>query len=270
MTDGFRLSSRHWKTSDDAKRAILCIPGTGGNCEFFRPIGRDLSGEGNDVYGLDLRGFGDSVEAGLQRGDTRSFPRQLRDLDEVIHSLHQAHEKVFMFGHSHGCAYTLWYATNHPDALDGVILASPPVFATSKVRRSEYLKFALALIFTPKMMYSFGEEEIEELASNPLIARRVSIRWLYGSKKYLLDPLFRNASIIRKPVLIIQGDADTNTLSEGAQRLYATLKVEDKSIQIFPGADHFLYGALFPSFAYGDARKKRDVSDAVATWLINH
>ncbi len=175
-----------------------------------------------------------------------------------------------MLGHSHGCAYTLWYSANHPDALDGIILASPPIIATSKVHRREYLKFALALIFKPKMMYSFGEEEIEELASNPLIARSVSIRWLYGSKKYLLGPLLKNASQIQKPTLILQGEADTNTLLEGAHRLNEALGTKDKTIKIFPNADHFLYGAIFPSPSYGDPAKKQEVANEVNMWLEAH
>ncbi len=271
MSDGFLIFCRHWSASNETKRALVCIPGTGGNSEFFNPIGSALADEGTDVYGIDLRGFGNSVEQGLPRGDTSNFKRHLQDIDEIVQQIRgSAHRKVFMLGHSHGCAYTLWYAANHPHALDGIILASPPILATSKVHRSEYLKFALALIFKPKMMYSFSEEEIAELANNPLIARSVSIRWLYGSKKYLLDPLLKSAAQIQKPALILQGEADTNTLPEGARKLNEALGTKDKTIKIFPNADHFLYGAIFPSSSYGDPAKKQEVANEVNMWFRAH
>ena len=175
-----------------------------------------------------------------------------------------------MFGHSHGCAYTLWFAANHPDLIDGLVLAAPPVAATSKVRRRYFLMFALLLIFAPKTMYSFGQSEPKELAKNPLIARKLSIRWLYGSKKYLLNTLFQNASQIRKPTLIIQGDADTTTLPEGAKTLLKSLGSKEKLIHLFPKADHFLYGALFPTLDYGDPEKKKQVANVVNEWLNIH
>jgi alpha-beta hydrolase superfamily lysophospholipase len=268
MTDGFRLFCRRWTSSSDPKRAIVCIPGTSGDAQFFRPIGAELAVDGNEVYGLDLRGFGNSVEKGLQRGDTSNFKRHLQDVEEAVQYIRQVHQgKLFMFGHSHGCAYVLWFASNHPSLIDGLVLAAPPVAATSKVHRRDFLMFVLLLIFAPKTMYSFGQNEPEGLASNPLIARKLSIRWLYGSKKCLLDKLFQNASRIQKPTLIIQGDADTSTLPEGAQTLLELLESEDKSIHLFPEADHFLHGALFPTLDYGDPEKKREVATVVNSWL---
>src|SRR5713101_4595341 len=131
--------------------------------------------------------------------------------------------------------------------------------------------FALSLIFRPKTMYSFGKPDgPEELTSNPLMARRLSIRWLYGSKKYLLSPLLQNAAKFQKPALIVQGDEDIVTLSEGAKTLFETLRSSEKSIKTFPSTDHFLYGALFPSLSYGDPMKKREVSDFVGRWLTKY
>jgi alpha-beta hydrolase superfamily lysophospholipase len=274
MTDGFSISCRHWPSRGVTNRTIIGIPGTSGNAEFFRPIGIELAAQGNEVYAADLRGFGNSVEKGLERGDTHNFKRHLKDLDEIVQHIRLNHTgKLFMFGHSHGCAYTLWYAANHPDKLDGIILAAPPVTvsAGSKVPRSQYLMFALLLVFRPKTMYSFGKPDgPEELISNPLMAQRLSIRWLYGSKTNLVGPLLQNAARIQRPVLIVQGGEDTVALSEGAKTLFDTLGSNEKSIETFPSTDHFLYGALFPSLNYGDPIKKREVSGIVGRWLAKY
>ena len=269
MTDGFGLYSRRWTVSTrDSKRTIVCLPGTGGDAQFFRPIASDLAGRGSDVYALDLRGFGKSVEKNLQRGDTSSFKRHLQDIEEAVRYIRRMHDgKVFMFGHSHGCAYVLWFGANHPSLTDGLVFAAPPLVATSKVHRREFLMFVVLLILRPKTMYSFGQDELEELAKDPLIARKLSIRWLYGSKKYLLDPLSQNAAGIQKPALILQGDADTSALPQGAQKLLGLLGSEDKTIHMFPSADHFLYGALFPVPGHGDHERMREVANVVGNWL---
>jgi len=270
VTDGFHIFCRRWNSESPAKKTIVCIPGTGGNSEFFRPIGLDLATLACDVYALDLRGFGNSVEKNLQRGDTSSFKRHLQDLQDAVHQIKHTSTKVFIFGHSHGCAYSLWLAANYPGLVDGLILAAPPIAATSKVHHRSYLKFAFLLLAAPKTMYSFGQPEPDSLASNPLIARRLSIRWLYGSKKYLLDPLFKNASRVKLPTLIFQGSADTSTLPEGAKILQDKLGSTDKSIIMFQGADHFLYGAVFPSLESGETENRHRVANAVNDWLNLH
>jgi len=269
MSDGFHLFCRRWtNSSSDSKRIIVCLPGTGGDAQFFRPIGNELAAYENDVYALDLRGFGNSVEKDLQRGDTSSFKRHLQDIEEAVRYICRAQEgKLFMFGHSHGCAYVLWFASNHPSLTDGLVLAAPPLEATSKVHRREFMMFVFLLIFAPKTMYSFGQNELPELANDPLIARKLSIRWLYGSKKYLLDTLSQNASRILRPTLILQGDADTSTLPNGAQKLLGLLGSADKSVHMFPRADHFLYGALFPVPGYSDSEKRSEVAKTIAQWL---
>ncbi len=268
MIDGFRLFCRRWTSRSDPKRAIVCIPGSSGDAEFFRPIGAELAADESEVYALDLRGFGNSVENGLQRGDTSNFRRHLQDIEEAVQYIRQTHKgKLFMFGHSHGCAYVLWFASNYPGLVDGLVLAAPPIAATSKVHRRDFLMFALLLIFAPKTMYTFGQNEPKGLANNPLVARKLSIRWLYGSKRYLLDKLFQNASRIQKPTLIVQGGADKSTLPEGAERLLKLLKSEDKSIRLFPEAGHFLHGALFPTLYRGDPEKKREVVGVVSSWV---
>ncbi|MGA2767227.1 MAG: alpha/beta hydrolase [Candidatus Bathyarchaeia archaeon] len=104
MSDGFNLFFRHWKAVGKAEKSIVCVHGLG-------------------------RGFGNSKEEGIPRGDTRDFKRHMQDLDEAVDFVRKGYQnqKVYMFGHSLGGCYTLWYAANHPDSLDGVMLAAPNI-----------------------------------------------------------------------------------------------------------------------------------------------
>lgn len=271
MSDGFQLFCRRWKLSSVPKGAILCIHGTGENSEFFRPVAEDLAVAGYELYAIDLRGFGLSTETGLSRGDTRSFKRQLEDLVEVIGQIHMQNRPLFLLGHSHGCAYILWCAANHPEHVRGIILAAPPVESTSKVEKNKYLKFALLLLFRPKTMYTFAD--VRRQTSDPRIppdspvARSVSIRWLYGTKKLLNDPLFEHAERTKLPSLILQGNQDTVTLPSGARRLLERLGTTDKDAQFFEGADHFLYDEFVPTRVDRSEPGQGQLVDVLVRWL---
>lgn len=84
MTDGFSIFCRRWTAVGEIKKSIICIHGIGGHSGFFRVVGQDLAGDGFEVYALDLRGFGNSKEEALPRGDTSDFNRHLQDVDEVV------------------------------------------------------------------------------------------------------------------------------------------------------------------------------------------
>ncbi len=94
----------------------------------FRFIGHELQEAGFESFAFDRRGFGNSKEPNLHRGDTTDFDRHLADLGEFVDIIKAEHRQkiLFMFGHSIGCAYALWYAAHYPE-LDGLVLAAPPV-----------------------------------------------------------------------------------------------------------------------------------------------
>src|SRR5712692_480400 len=277
MSDGFELFFRRWTPHTEPVRVIVAIHGTGEHSGFFRVLGQELSGLGVETFALDLRGFGNSTEKGLARGDTNSFKRHLIDVDEAARTVKKrSARKPFVMGHSHGCATALWYAAYYPESMAGTILVSPPVESTSKVHKREYFKFALALLFAPKTMYKFpnpfpGEriagEESSILSNDPLATRSFSIRWLYGSKKMLLDPMFHHASQIKGPLLVLQGEDDSATLETGAKKLFNQLASPDKTITIFPRADHFLYGSLLPVDVTRDIEGRNRVTSTIANWL---
>jgi alpha-beta hydrolase superfamily lysophospholipase len=118
-------------------------------------MGQELAADGAEVYALDLRGFENSKEEGLSRGDTRNFKRHLKDVNEVVDFVRKSHpgKGVYMFGHSIGGCYTLWYAANHPDSLDGIILAAPAIVLAPGISGRDYIRFLFLLLFAPKTTY---------------------------------------------------------------------------------------------------------------------
>jgi alpha-beta hydrolase superfamily lysophospholipase len=283
MTDGFDLFYRYWKPVGDAKKSVVCIHGMGAHSQYFRFIGPDLAADGNEVYALDLRGFGNSKEQDLPRGDTSNFKRHLQDVDEAVNSIRKKHpkNKVFMFGHSLGTVYTLWYAANYPDSLDGVTLAAPTIKGGFWfIPRTDLIKIPFMLLFAPKTVYDSYKtltqeaketEEWKIILQDTLDTGKYSWRWLGGVKRDLFDKALQNAARIEKPALIIQGEKDTTCLPHGAKQLYESLATKDKVLKTFPDADHFFYHALFLKItAKHDPAKRTQVTSVVKDWLNTH
>lgn len=283
MTDGFKLFYRCWKASGEIKRVIVGIHGVGDHSGRFKNIGPELAADGNQIYALDLRGFGNSQEEGLPRGDTRDFNRHLQDIDETIRHVQQKHsgKKVFMLGHSLGGACTVWYAANHPDSLDGLVLAAPAVVVRGLSTRKASIQLFFASLFAPKKMYdpyksTFLEkrdaEDIEIMLQDPLRAPKLSFRYIAHVKKTLVDRALDNASHVQKPTLILQGEADTEALPYGAKRLHESLGTKDKNIEIFPDATHWFYDTFSPATPRPkyEPQKREHLVSVIKDWLRTH
>ncbi|TFG98174.1 alpha/beta fold hydrolase [Candidatus Thorarchaeota archaeon] len=283
MTDGFNLFYRCWGASGEIKRVVVCIHGGGDHSGYFRVIGPQLSSDGNQVYAIDLRGFGNSQEDGLPRGDTRNFKRHLQDLDDTLGQIRRSHpgKKIYLLGHSMGGCYVLWYAANYRDSLDGLMLAAPAIIVRMLSTRKALIVLSLANLFAPRKMYDpFGSSYVEgrdpevitTMLQDPLGTSKLSFSYLAKIRKTLMDRALKNASHIEKPTLVLQGEADISALPEGARRLYERLRTKDKSIQTFPDADHHFYDI----FSSAPLRPKYDSAiiehlfSVIMNWLNTH
>ena len=154
-TDGFNLTYRCWRATKTVKRVIVCIHGIGDYSGWFRNIGPALAADRNQVYALDLRGFGNSQEEGYPRGYVSNFERHLQDIDDFVVHVKKFHKgkKLYLLGHSLGGVYTIWYAANHPDMLDGLILAAPAVTSTINNRKNQISLF-FANCFSPRKTHN--------------------------------------------------------------------------------------------------------------------
>lgn len=149
MTDGFNLFCRHWSSTKEAERTVIFLHGIEVHSGAFRFMGPELANANCEVYAFDRRGFGNSKEPNLPRGDTHDFERHLEDLNEVVEDVRKNHpgKPLFIFGHSIGCAYALWYAAHYPEQIKGIVLAAPPVEAGFKLPAQDTVKLVFAPVF---------------------------------------------------------------------------------------------------------------------------
>jgi alpha-beta hydrolase superfamily lysophospholipase len=280
MTDGFKLFARHWAPLKKADKTIVCIHGLGGCSGCFKHVGVGLAARGIDVWSLDLRGFGNSKEDGIPRGDTKNFQRHMQDIDEAVHNIRSISncKKFFLLGHSLGGLYVLWYGATYPQAVDGLVLVAPSVEIKPIMTPEERAKFILAAASSPETMINTGRIFLisvsTEIAQYMSVTSSFSVRYFMGLRRFLMqDNIFVNASKDKKSTLILQGDADEDALPVGAKRLFESIPTGDKKLEVIPGANHNLYGTIFSVRAAcsEDNPKKREfVISLVYDWLVEH
>ncbi len=293
MTDGFELFCRRWKTSGEVKRVVVCIHGIGEHSGFFRFIGQNLASRDEaEVYAIDLRGFGNSKEEDLPIGDTSDFKKYLQDVAEVVEYVRKDHsgKKLFMFGHSMGGLHALWYVAKNPDPPDALIIAGSSAAATPRDEKisvrslAQFLRVAFSLLFARKTMFDMykpGQAKVFEksqefrdheefLINDPLSTGRFTWRYL-ASISALVRKATQNASKIRVPTLVIQGEADYMVSPAGTKKIFEKLASKDKSLQTFAGADHYFYHTIFPVVTSKyDLEKRKQVTNTISDWLRTH
>ncbi len=256
--DGFNLAYRHWKATKP-KRVVVCIHGIGDYSGWFRNIAPELAKDGSDVYALDLRGFGESVEVEKPKGFVSDFNRHLQDIDDFVAEISGCHrgKKVFILGHSLGGVYSVWYAANHPSIVDGLVLAAPAVAC------------AISDTYSDKKR---DPEEIRIMQNDPLETWTLTESYLLNIQCLLLNEVLENACQIWVPTLILQGAADVTVQPEGARQLYTKIAAADKSLEFFGDAGHWFYDALSPAPPRSkcDAAKREKVVSTINDWLSNH
>ncbi len=279
MSDGFNLFCRHWYPSGDVKGVVIFLHGIEVHSGSFRFIGQQLQEAGFESFAIDRRGSGNSKEPNLPRGDTNDFDRHLADLGEFVDVLRAEHRQktLVMFGHSIGCAYTLWYAAHKPEKLDGLVLASPPVENGFKLPAVDTFKVVVSPVVSPHSTYDFIDmwpqaflqsEEYKLISEDELCTKTFGLGFLFNVQTKLANKMLQHASKIEKPVLIIHGDADIVACPNSSNQIIEKLSSQDKNLQLFPGADHWFYQSIIPTMSSKySLEQKKEVSSTVKSWL---
>jgi acylglycerol lipase len=256
-SDGFKITYRHWEAIE-SRCVVVCIHGLGDYSGWFSNVAPELAADGNEVYALDLRGFGQSVILGSGRGVVADFNRHLQDIDDFVSYLRceRKGKRLFVFGHSLGGAYSLWYAAHFPLKVDGLVLAAPAVICNidvANVARKRDL------------------EEVAIMQSDPFEATVLPEAYLQEAIS-LVNTSLENAKCVKTPTLILQGSADIIVAEQCAKELYAKLASTDKKLVIFEGAGHWFHDALCPVTPRSkcDSKERQQFVLTIKKWLRSH
>jgi acylglycerol lipase len=252
--DGFKITYRYWKAIE-SRCVVVCIHGLGDYSGWFSNVAPELAADGSEVYALDLRGFGESIAIGTSRGEVADFNRHLHDIDEFITYLRSQHngKALYLFGHSLGGAYSLWYAAHFPYKVDGLVLAAPAVICN---------------LDTADVARKRDPEEVAIMQNDPLEVLVLPEAYLQKAIS-LVNTSLENAQSTKTPTLILQGSSDIIVAEQCAKELYTKLASPDKKLVILDGAGHWFHDALCPVAPRSkcDSKERQQFVLTVKKWL---
>jgi pimeloyl-ACP methyl ester carboxylesterase len=237
------------KSADDADEAILLVHGLTWSAipDFdLRVEGEELSlmdglvGAGYAVYGVDLRGYGETP-----RDDSGWLTpnRTVEDLKVVLEWIAKQNDwrkKPHLFGWSLGSARSQLLAQRHPALISSLILFGYPFDpdethpadapALEPARKINTREAAASDFITPG---SISRRAIDAYVALALEYDPVKADLRHWDHYNELDP-----GKVVTPTLILQGEFDPIAPTDSQARLYTRLETAHKQWTTIPGGDH--------------------------------
>jgi pimeloyl-ACP methyl ester carboxylesterase len=226
------VHGRTWSTRPDFD---LQVPGED------RSLMDALVREGFVVYGVDLRGYGETP-----RDDSgwTSPDRAAADVHAVLSWVHERHPDLpppALLGWSMGSLVSQLCAQRHPDALSDLILygyprepgakhpPGPPV-GTKPPRANTTAKAAAEDFIAPNVI---TKKAIDAFVAAALTSDPIRADWRALDELDALDP-----KKVSTPTLVIHGELDPYAPVSAQANLFEQLAHPDRTWVIVPGGDH--------------------------------
>ncbi|MBF0240344.1 MAG: alpha/beta fold hydrolase [SAR324 cluster bacterium] len=251
----------------DANRVMVVVHGVGEHSYRYLNLIKHFTARQTNMYLMDNRGHGRSEGP---RGHIDAFTQYLDDLYQFLEIVRQAEpgKPVFLLGHSLGGNIVGNYITQREQNFAGVILSAPgfaPGFDVPVVKK---LLGQLTSQYVPTLALPTGLESsglsrdpkvIEDYDNDPLVHDLVSSRFYTEYTRYG-QLAVANADMIKCPLLVIQGTADSTVSIPQVEKFFNNLTVKDRQIEWFDGFYHECFNDI----------GKEQVFDILEKWVNAH
>jgi lysophospholipase len=211
-------------------------------------IMRALAGAGYAAHLMDCRGHGQS---GGKRAHVDRFDAYLSDLELFLARVKQeaAGAPVFLLGHSHGALIAARYLLDHPEAVRGVVLASPYFRLRLRVSPLKILAARLVARVMPSlpMRNDLRAEDLtrdveiqKATRADPLYQRIATPRW-YTESTEAQETVMRRATEFVTPFLLLLPGADVIADAAAGREFFEHTTSKDKQQKEYPGHYHELF-----------------------------
>ena len=228
------------------RAAILIAHGYAEHLGRYQGFIAHLGARGFAVAGIDHRGHGQS---GGPRGHCGSFDELVFDLRTLADMAAAAWPGVprILFGHSLGGLLSVVYLLRHPDTVRAAALSGPAIRVPDAAPRALQMVALLLGRIVPRFpLRSNLDERLlardpavgQAYVADPLVHRRATAGF-FCAVRAAQDLALAEASKLRVPLLILQGDADRIVDPSGATDLASRLTCEHELIML-PGYYHEL------------------------------
>lgn len=261
--DQLDLFGQWWQPESQPKAVVLLLHGTLAHSGFYSPMAHYFTEHGYAVFGLDLRGWGQSQGYG-RNGAIGNYDEYLLDLlaayEEVKHQYPDS--PIYLQGESMGGAIALLSQIEGTVTVDGLILNAPavrPGLSFGPVSFPHWLNnIGLWTLSQPGKVFpnmpSFyhgrtlewmamgmllKEEENQEIFANDPYATHTALPLSYftgiqNATSRIQDSL----GLVTQPVLIQQGNRDVIVPVTSSEFALEHLGSKDKTLKVYEKITH--------------------------------
>lgn len=244
---GLRLFRRRWAPTVEPRGAVVHIHGLGDHSGLYPSLVDHLVDRGLAVHAPDLRGNGRSPGQRAYISRWEEFREDLLRFVEVVRA-EEPGRPLFLLGNSLGGLIVLEYALHHPEGLQGVIAASPPLGRLGVPAPLLLLGRVVSRVW-PRFSLQTGMD-LTGLARDPVVVETVlgdPLFHRYGTARLSTEVVAaiarvqQGAARFPLPVLVLHGGADRMVPIEGSRRFVAAVGHPDRRLVEYPDAYHVLF-----------------------------
>jgi len=257
--DGLRLYGEH-DPVDNPRARLLHVHGFAEHCGRYRDMHARFTAAGFSCHRFDVRGHGNSAG---RRGHVYAFDEFIQDLDAFcarVDEIEPNDAPRILISHSNGGLIAAHALMRDASRFDAAVFSSPFIGFALKVPAwkaliakalSRYIPAISLSTDIPAEYVSRDPATRDEYATDPLIGKVASARWLTETEKAQAEAL-AGASGIVLPVLIQQAGSDKVVDPEAARAFFEALSSEDKTFQAYPELFHEIWFEIERDRVYAD------------------
>lgn len=264
--------------SEDLRGVIIFVHGLTLHGKTYALAGKAFATGNFYAVSSDMRGFGrcfrdEKNQFGKKKIDYEASYTDLVELVKIVRDKHPG-TRLIIVGESLGATPCLRLASQHPEFIDGIILSGPAVTVNPMMLfhpRSLIAGFR-GLVIDPRFNVNLGffmrklvsqdSRIVEELESDPLIRKSMTIRDLLKTDAYVS----KNVKYARSlkpgvPLLILQGSKDKCVVPKRVTKLLGVISSDDQTLRWMQHLSHLLLETKYI---------KPGTVSAIASWIDAH
>ena len=266
MSDGYRLSCRHWQPVGLTPRAfIVALHGVQSHGGWYDRSNRALCEAGYDVLFVDRRGSGRNFS---RRGDAPHAERLINDVIQVLTYVRQQRDRfapgtpIVLQAVSWGGKLAAIVAARRPDLLDAVALLYPGICARVQPTRWQNARLSLArkldirhrrieIPLSDPALFTGQPQWQEFIRRDRLALREVTVGFLLAHQDITREAI-ESAPGIQRPVLLMLAGKDDIIDNAATKAWRQRLSTSDVTLHEYPEARHTLEFEPQPEQFIGD------------------
>ena len=260
--DGLQLFAQEWKPKQKPIAAIALVHGLGEHSSRYIHVADFFNKSNIGMVSYDLRGHGKSEG---KRGHIPSDESILFDMDLLLKETKKRYKRlpIFLYGHSMGGEFVLFYSIIRQSKIAGVIATAPSLGPKDPIPFPKYLLAKTMNAIYPSIQMDNGldrtglshdKDVVMKYNHDPLVHGLISARLglaIIENGKWILE----KANNLTIPLLLMVGEQERLVNKQAISNL--AKRVSNVNFKIWPSLYHELH----------NEPEKKDVLNYMKSWI---